>query len=72
MNRHTTTSYKQRRVDVSVSLLPRGSYLELVVHDPTRQVADLCVDYIVDATGFDEAVDLGVAIARELIDGRLH
>lgn len=72
MDRHASASYKQRRVDVTVSPLPQGSYLELVVHDPSHHVADLCIDYIVDATGFDEALDLGVEIARELIDGRRH
>jgi hypothetical protein len=72
MNRHATASYKEREVDVTVSPLPLGSYLELVVHDPSHHVADLRVDYIVDATSFDEAVELGVKFARELIDGRLH
>jgi hypothetical protein len=72
MHRHASATYRQRRVDVSVSPLAAGSLVEVVVHDPGERVPDQLLEYIVDEDRFDDAVDAGMAFARELIDGRRH
>jgi len=72
MRRHATVSYKERRVEVSVSPLHEGSYIAVVVHDPSHSDTDRWVEYVTDDTRFDDAVSAGVEIAHALIDGQLH
>ncbi|HVK32848.1 MAG TPA: hypothetical protein VM845_10125 [Burkholderiaceae bacterium] len=69
---HARTTYRRRQVDVSVSALDAGSYLVIVVHDPSARVPDQLMEYIVDVQPLDAAAGLGIAYARDFIDGQLH
>lgn len=69
---HASATYRQRQVDVSASALDAGSYLVIVVHDPSERTPDQLLEYIVDSEQVDETLALGVAYARDFIDGRLH
>jgi hypothetical protein len=66
---HASTVWRERVVDVDVSPLDAGCYLEIVVHGPGP---DQRLEYIVDAQVFDEAVGVGLGLARDFIDGRWH
>lgn len=69
---HASTVWRERVVDVDVSPLDAGCYLEIVVHGPGSDGPDQRLEYIVDAEVFDEAVGVGLGLARDFIDGRLH
>lgn len=69
---HASAAYCERVVDVDVSPLGNGCYLEIVVHDPGARVPDQRLEYIVDAEAFEDAVGVGLGLARDLIDGHRH
>ncbi|MES2957004.1 MAG: hypothetical protein V4792_02395 [Pseudomonadota bacterium] len=59
-------------MDVSVDPLYGGSYIAVVVHDPSARDADQLAEYIIDETRPGHAIDTGIEIAHALIDGELH
>jgi hypothetical protein len=69
---HASAVWRHHVVDVDVNPLDAGCYLEIVVHDAHAQAPDQRLEYIVDAEAFDEAVGVGLGLAREFIDGRPH